>query len=525
MAPGNPLLQALHDPGLYDHPVAGFEVVETHISWILLTGSYAYKIKKPVDLGFLDFSTLEKRRYYCHEELRLNRRTAPQIYMEVVALTGGPERPTLNGSGEPFEYMVKMVQFPQERLLDRLLQQRQLGPGHMDRLAAAVADFHDRIAVAPLSSAYGTPDVIRQPVHENFQGVRGSLDDAAMGERLDALEEWSDRQHETLRTVFETRRRGGRVRECHGDLHLGNIADLGGRITPFDCIEFNDRLRWIDVMSEVAFTVMDLEDRQRPELAARFLDGYLGYTGDYGGLQVMAYYKGYRAMVRAKVAAIRLGQDDLDPQERRATRRLLESYIELAERYTRPRPTGLLITHGPSGAGKTTLSQPLLESLGAVRLRSDIERKRLFGLAPDADSRSAVGGGIYSRDASDRTYARLAELAREAIGAGYPVIVDATFLEQERRDAFADLAGELGVPFAILDFRADPEALRERVRQRSAAGGDASEADLAVLERQLQKMEPLSEAEQDRVIEVATTDPGAAERLRERVTDRVSAQA
>ncbi|HKJ75901.1 MAG TPA: AAA family ATPase, partial [Gammaproteobacteria bacterium] len=411
MASGEPLLQALQEPGLYDHPVAGFEVIETHISWILLTGSYAYKIKKPVDLGFLDFSTLEKRRYYCQQELRLNRRTAPQLYMQVVTLTGSPERPVLNGGGEPFEYMVKMVQFPQERLLDRLLQQRQLGPGHMDRLAAAVADFHDRIAVAPLSSAYGTPEAVQQPVRENFRGVRQSLDDPALGERLDDLQAWSEALHETLLPIFDRRRRKGFVRECHGDLHLGNIADLAGRITPFDCIEFNERLRWIDVMSEVAFTVMDLEDRERPELAARFLDGYLYHTGDYGGLRVLAYYKGYRAMVRAKVAAIRLGQNDLEPGARRRTMDLLESYIGLAERYTRPVPQGLFITHGPSGAGKTTLTQPLLESLGAVRLRSDVERKRLYGLAPEADSGSAVGGGIYSRGAGTRTYSRLAELA------------------------------------------------------------------------------------------------------------------
>lgn len=516
MESGNPLLQALQNPELFDHPAAGFEVLETHISWVLLTGSYAYKIKKPVDLGFLDFSTLEKRRHYCREEVRLNRRTASQIYLNVVALTGTPDRPHLNGFGEPFEYAVKMVQFQQDRLLDRLAQRHQLGPEHMDRLAAAVADFHDRIAVAPVSSPYGTPEAVQRPVRENFVGVREHLHDDALGARLDMLEEWSEAQHAGLRPVFEARRHGGFVRECHGDLHLGNIADLAGRITPFDCIEFNDRLRWIDVISETAFTAMDLEDRERPELAARFLDGYLSRTGDYGGLRLMAYYKGYRAMVRAKVAAIRLGQDDLAPERRRETRHLLVSYLDLAERYTRPVPTPLLITHGPSGSGKTTLTQPLLETLGAVRLRSDVERKRLFGLAADADTGSAVDSGIYSRDASDRTYAKLAELAREVLAAGYPVIVDATFLERERRAAFTALARDLQVPYAILDFRAEPEALRERVRQRGAAGTDASEADLAVLERQLATME--EPAAEEPVIEVATDDPGAAERLREAVT-------
>ena len=524
MPADTPLLQALQDPDLFDHPVSGFEVLETHISWVLLTGSYAYKIKKPVDLGFLDFSTLAKRRHYCHEELRLNRRTAPQIYLDVVGFTGRPEAPVVGGSGAPFEYAVKMVQFPQDRLLDRLAGRGELTPGHVDRLAATVADFHERVAIASVTRPYGTPEAVRRPVRENFLGMRDHLTDPALNRRLDALEAWSEQQHEALRPLFEARRRQGFVRECHGDLHLGNIADLSGRITPFDCIEFNDRLRWIDVMSEVAFTSMDLEDRDRPELAARFLDAYLSRTGDYDGLRLAVYYKSYRALVRAKIAAIRLDQPDLDAEQRRRTQDLLEGYLALAERYTRPPQPALLLNHGPSGAGKTTLSQPLLETVGAVRIRSDVERKRLFGLGPGETSGSAADAGIYTREASDRTYHRLATLAEAVLRAGFPVIVDATFLERQRRRPFAELAERLGVPFAILDYRADPETLRRRVQARQAAGRDVSEADTGILERQLEKMEPFSDAETEWVIELDTTVPGAAERLREAVPEAVAAQ-
>lgn len=558
MATLPPLIAALHEPQRYDHPVERVTLVETHISWVLLTGRYAYKIKKPVDLGFLDFSTLEKRRHFCEEELRLNRRLAPEIYLAVVPITGTPENPRLGGPDAPIEYAAKMVQFPQEARLDRVLARGELGPEHIDDLAARLAEFHLHAAVAGPDRPFGTPERVWQPVNENFEQIRARVADgnearAARQERrgcgfgetdrppLERLAQWSRTTFEQLRDSFAARRRAGFVRECHGDAHLANMVLLDGRVVPFDCLEFNDNLRWIDVMNEAAFTVMDLEsacgaslprgpcldpigeDRGQPAYARRFLNGYLEHTGDYEGLRVLRFYQVYRALVRAKVAAIRLSQPGLSDAEREQIGESYRSYIELAERYTRPIRPALMIAHGLSGAGKTTLTQALVERLGAVRARSDVERKRLHGLAAAARSGSALNEGLYTAEAGARTYDRLAELARAIVGAGHTVILDATFLRRTQRDRMRALAEELRVPFLILAFEASEATLRERVAVREQAGGDASEAGLAVLEHQLASAEPLAVEERAQALVINTGRLPADAELSERVLRRLAA--
>ncbi len=476
------------------------EVVETHISWVLLVGGYAYKIKKAISLGFLDFSTLEKRRFYCAEELRLNRRLAPDLYLEAVAISGSAGQPRLN-SGEPaIEYAVKMRRFPQSGLLDQALLRGDLTAATIDAIARKIADFHAAIAVAAGDSPFGTSQRVHQPVAENFAQIRAQRGIPPHPE-LDELERWSEREYRARQAAFAARKAQGCIRECHGDLHLGNIVLLDGEAVPFDGIEFNENLRWIDVVSEAAFLAMDLQDRQQPRLARRFLNAYLEQTGDYAGLAVLRYYLAYRAMVRAKVAAIRAGQSDPAGAEQEGLRNLLNGYIELAQGYTRPARPFLAITHGLSGSGKTTATQALLEAMEVFRIRSDVERKRLYGLKPEARS---DGAGIYSPEATRRTYDKLAELARGIIRSGFPAIVDAAFLKPRERAAFRELARELGVPFAILDFTAPASLLRERVEQRRRHGHDASEADVAVLENQLRYGEALDGAERAEVIAVDT---------------------
>ncbi|MDE2089605.1 MAG: AAA family ATPase [Gammaproteobacteria bacterium] len=489
------LIAALHNPALYDHPVTAFEVIETHISYVLLTGPYAYKIKKPLDLGFLDFSSLEKRRFFCHEELRLNRRLAPQLYVDVVAVTGSAAAPALNGPGPAIEYAVKMVQFPQDALLDRHLGRSALTVGYIDLIARTVAEFHGRIATAPPDSPFGTPERAHYPVAENFRQIRPLLDQARDLEHLERLEVWSEREYAARREVLQARKRDGYIRECHGDMHLGNMALLDGALAIFDGIEFNDNLRWIDVISEVAFFCMDLEDRGRADFARRFLNAYLEITGDYGALELLRYYQAYRAMVRAKVSIIRLGQPGVSPEEREAVRNRYRGYATLAERYTAPGRGALIITHGVSGSGKTTHTQPLVEALGAIRIRSDVERKRLFGLSPEARSAPGIDSGLYSPEASGRTYRRLEELAQRLTAAGHTVIVDAAFLKRAQRERFRDLARHDRLPFAILEFTAREDSLRRRVARREQAGRDASEAGRAVLEHQLATREPLQPEE------------------------------
>ena len=345
-------VQRLLEPGFYPHPVRGLRLVETHISWVFLTGDYAYKVKKPLDLGFLDFSTLEKRAHCCREELRLNRRLAPSLYLDVVALTGTPEAPVLGGPGEPVEYAVKMRQFDEAGLLDRLIAGGELPPERIDRIARIAADFHARAERAPAESDFGTPERAHHPVAENFVQTLALVSGPDVVVRLEGLQAASEEAYRRLAPRMAARRRDGFVRECHGDMHLGNMALVDGDVAIFDGIEFNANLRWIDVMSEVAFLCMDLEQRGRPDYAWRFLNAYLERTGDYAGLSLLHYYQAYRAMVRAKVTAIRLAQPGLSAGDRAAAEASFLGYLSLAEGYAAAGRPFLAITRAPPASAR-----------------------------------------------------------------------------------------------------------------------------------------------------------------------------
>ena len=500
------MLHGLLAARCYPHEVDAVECIETHISTVLLAGAYAYKIKKPVDLGFLDFSTLALRRRFCEEELRLNRRLAPGLYLDVVAVVGAADAPRIVATDDPratdaIEFAVKMRRFAQSALLDGMLARGELRPRHVDALAATVAGFHGSIAHAG-DNGYGTAESIALPMRQNFAQIRPLLSCAGEIAELDALESWSVAEHDRRAALMAARKREGQVRECHGDLHLGNITWIDEEIHVFDCIEFNPALRWIDVANEIAFTVMDLAARGRPDWGARLLNGYLEITGDYGALRLLPYYLVYRAMVRAKVARIRAAQTEGEP--RQAALADYAEHIRLARSFTVPRRPALVITHGVSGSGKSTVTLPLVEQLGALRLRSDVERKRRHGLARDARSGSAPGAGIYSAAANMDTYIALGSLAVQVIEAGYPAIVDATFLSRDHRDAFRAIAAELQVPCLILDFQTEAGEFRRRVSQRQAQGQDASEATLAVLERQLRDDQPLTAGECGQTVRIDT---------------------
>jgi len=485
-------------------------VIETHISWVLMTGSYAYKIKKPVNFGFLDFSTLEKRHFCCSEELRLNRRLAADLYLEVMPITGTPEHPEIGGATPAIEYAVKMLQFPSGQLLSEHARNGRLDTDHINQLADIVADFHESIAQTDENSPYGDSANINHWFIENFDHIRPLLTDDAQKQQLQRLQQWGDSEWRRLAEIMQLRKHQGYVRECHGDLHLSNITLINGKVTLFDCIEFNPLLRWIDVISEVAFLFIDLLHFGYDRFAYRFLNRYLQYTGDYQGLTLLRYYLVYRALVRAKVSLLRMAQQQDDPNIAKQALGEYAAFANLAERFTQRRPPALIITHGYSGSGKSTFAAQLAEQIGAFQIRSDVERKRLFGYKALMQTGSTIDKGLYSEEASQKTYQHLKELAKAVLEAGFPVIIDATFLKTKQRAPFRQLAADWGVTFRIIDFQASDQELYRRIKQRQY---DASEATVAVLHHQQQSAQSLLDQEQSGVITVNTESDNALNTL------------
>lgn len=517
------LVQALQAPACYPHPTGAIRLIETHISWVLLTGDFVYKIKKPVNFGFLDFSTLDKRKFYCEEELRLNSRFSSDLYLAVVAVRGSLHEPHVDAAGntprtdgEVLDYAVKMRQFDQHALLKSLADSGELGLGYMQPLARKLAEFH-RHGAAPLEAGdleSGTPESIADSALENFRQIAPLLQDTDQKQTLDRLLQWTRQQIKELGTTFARRRADGWVRECHGDLHLRNIACIDGELTFFDCIEFSAPLRRIDVQSELAFLLMDLEKQQLPEYANGLLNSYLEYSGDYRGLAVLPFYKVYRAMVRAKVAALGIAGAAQSGANESALWQEYDSYMSLAQSCSEPRQPFLALMHGVSGTGKSTVAATLAGELGAVRLRSDVERKRLFGLSPEARSDESRKEDLYGEEASARTFATLAALAAALLDLRWPVLVDATFIAARWRRPFLALARAQAVPLMIIDCQASPATLRQRLRLRQHRGDDASEAGIEVMKRQLESVEPFSADELPHVIGIDTEQPVHAGPLR-----------
>jgi aminoglycoside phosphotransferase family enzyme/predicted kinase len=484
------LIDALMGPTAFDHPVADVQLIETHISWLILAGDFAYKIKKPIKLDFLDFSTLEKRRQFCDEEIRLNSPWAPGIYLDVVAITTENGQSRFGGSGDVIEYAVRMQRFDQSLRLDHQLEAGRLSVQDMKELALNIAERHLQAPRVDSSRRDRILEQTRTLMLDNFSALDGVVDD----ETLESLRTWTNSELERHCELIEQRFDDGFVRDCHGDLHLGNLVRLPSGITTFDCIEFNADLRHIDVMADVAFLVMDLVERDRHDLASHFLNRYLESTGDYGGIAVLSLFFVYRCLVRAKVAVIRSAERETD-DDASADIAEVTGYCEMAMRQASRRDPKLFVMHGLSGSGKTFVSGQLMAALPAVRVRSDIERKRLFGLAETASSHSAIGEGIYTVSASEAVYEALFATARTVLAAGHDVILDAAFTDRSSRQRCLSLAQELGYHTIIIDVTADEETMRKRLLQRAAKKDDPSEASIDVFEYQLREADPLSERE------------------------------
>lgn len=507
--PAMAAIAALLRPEAFPHAVSQLTLRETHLSWVVLTGTYAYKIKKPVKLDFVDASTLELRRHYCEEEVRLNRRLAPELYVDVVPITKVGGRPVIGGDGPAVEYAVRMQQFDAADELPALLASNVVDINQIEMLAESLASFHLKAAVAlPERRPEGT-EAMYETVLGNAIQLHAQLSGSAAGTNVRRLMDWTCETARLLNGVFHFRAGNGFIRECHGDLHAANIVSINGRLVPFDCIEFDPKLRWIDVMNDVAFLVMDLMSHERADLAFALLSRYLEITGDYEGVRVLPFYAVYRALVRAKVDALTAAQVPARADEFNDR---LQRRIAAAQSWSAARHPRLILMHGASGSGKSWLSGRLVPVLGAVRMRSDLERKRLAGIDAAQSAAAGVGKGIYSPEFSHRTYSRLDDCAETCLRAGISVIIDAASLEDTDRRLFRALAARTSVPQVIVSCEADPITLARRVMERSGRG-DASDATLAVLDSQLREMDSFDAAEAPFVVHVDTREPDVVQRV------------
>lgn len=482
-------------PESYPHPVnQPIQKIETHISSVYLTGTYAYKVKKPVNFGFVDFSTLEKRAYFCHQELTLNRRFAPKVYLDVVCITAGgihkgglPEffKVAEFAPSKNLEFAVKMGQFDPKSVLSHLFAQKTPPTAtQMRQLAQNIAQVHLQAEAVADTAPWGWPDKVAEPILDNFPVLEQTFPQWQTD--LQRLKDWTQHTLSQLRPLLAKRRYQGHIRACHGDLHLDNIALIDQAATPFDGIEFNEQFRWIDPISDLAFLLMDLDFHQAPALRQAVLLQWLYETGDYAALPLLPFYLTYRALVRAKITTLR-GQQ-LSGIAQQQCFETVRQYIELAQTYTQPHTPFLIVMQGVSGSGKSFYTHALAEKLGAVIISSDRERKRLAGMAPHQRPTDAEKAHLYSPDMNKQTYTRLYSLARQVLAAGMPVILDATFLKKAHRESALALAE--GVPAFIFSIQADEARCAEQIAQRTAANTDPSDADESVMHHQLAFMDP-----------------------------------
>jgi hypothetical protein len=508
-------------PTAFAHPVSRFEVRETHISWVILTGLYAYKVKKNVQLEFIDASTLERRRFLCEEELRLNRRLAPGLYLDVVAITREAGGLRVAGHGPTVEYAVRMRQFDGSQELSTLLEGDSLDEQEFVDLARRLARFHESAPRAPCDKDFSHTTDLHDSVLGNLAILLSHLDAETPLPEMGRLVDWThDYLHDSL-AQLRVREQCGAIRECHGDLHARNIVRWCGQLIPFDGLEFDPKLRWIDVMNDVAFLVMDLMAHNRKDFAFAFLNAYLERTGDYEGVRHLAFYSVYRSLVRAMVDS--LGAEE-DLKHRDQFQKRLRMRVATTSAFVNRSVPTLFIMHGVSGSGKSWMSERLVPQLGAIRIRSDVERKRLGGVSSSLLKENAgFEEGPYTPALSHRTYARLLECAENCLKGGFDTIVDAAFLHGADRRLFADLAAAGGFHFVILTCEADLAVLTQRIELRAQQRVDPSDADLMVLTEQLSTAEPLTASERMRALTLDTkTSPQTCQKTFIAIRDRLA---
>ena len=483
----------MSDPAFYPERTGRVDVIQTHISFIFLTERHAYKVKKPVNFGFLDYTTLEQRRSMCESEVALNSRLCPDTYLGVVAIRDDHGSLALDGPGETIEHAVKMVRLPEERMLRQVLRRGEGDPAILRRVARTLAAFHEAAATSPEIQAMKGLDGVTFNCEENFTQTEKYVGALLPDERFEVIRTSTRLFLRRRAALFAGRAARGRVRDGHGDLHLDSIC-VTEPIRIFDCIEFNQRFRYQDVAEEVAFLAMDLEFNDHPELAAVFVNTYVEASGDGELRELLDFYKAYRAYVRAKVASFQTDDAMVGDADKAGLRATASRYYELAERYARAfNPQLLVMMCGLTGSGKSTVARRLGERFGVAVVRSDVVRKELLGLDPFERKWDAFGAGAYAADITERTYTAMVDRAGALLATGDSVILDGCFTLRDQRRAAAELARRRGVPLLVLECHAPESLVRERLDGRSNKGHAVSDGRWEIYHQQAATFEAPTE--------------------------------
>ncbi|MGA2284738.1 MAG: AAA family ATPase [Dehalococcoidia bacterium] len=489
-----PHVEGLLLPSTYPHPVERVELIQTHISYVFLAGEYVYKVKKPVDMGFLDYTTLEERKFYCEEEVRLNRRLCPDAYLGVEAVTMKDGAIILGGTGEVVDYAVKMKRLPQERMMERLLERGAITSEMLERLTAKLASFHAEAETSEYIQSFGKKDAVAANWRENFDQSEPYIGRTLSREQFEKIHAYVDRFLAEDAWLLENRVADGRIRDCHGDLRTNAVCFENG-ICVFDCIEFNERFRYADTASDLAFLAMDVDFRGQPALSDEMVGLYLAQSLDTTLPLVLHFYKCYRAFVRGKVDGFQLDQPEIPVEQKAAAAEGARRYFALAEMYaSRTTPAAVIAMVGVTGSGKSYLAHALASRLGAVVISSDVTRKRLAGLDPMRQQPEPIDSGIYSPEMTELTYAEMLLQAVPFLSRAKPVILDASFLSRQIRQRANQFAERAGVPFLAVECLAGEPLVRQRLqRRRRSAVWSPSDGRWEVYQAQLTRAEPLLE--------------------------------
>ncbi len=509
----------------YPEATSTVEFLETHISWIFFAGERVYKVKKPVDLGFLDFTTLALRKHFCEEEVRLNSRLSPDMYFGVVPITKDPEgHAVIRGEGEAVEWAVEMKRLPAYDMLEQVLERGEVDNRLMNLLVGTLLRFHQQAQTGPGVDEFGSHEAILGNVQENFEQLRAlgpKLEHDSWQASIDFLESRQLAFLEQHRELFERRIVEGRIRDGHGDLHAGNICVSKDQLQIYDCIEFSDRFRCGDVACDLAFLAMDLDHHEAPAFSSYLVHRYAREAGDPGVEVLMDFYKEYRALVRCKVAAFTATDERVSDELAQAKRVEALRFLNLAVSYEMP-PT-LVLMCGLPASGKSWLAKRLARTLRGVFLQSDVRRKILAGIVPTARARTEIDTGLYAPEMKNKTYRFLLKHAVDVLLAGKTVFVDATFSKSEYRRPFLDAAARLGLPHFVVHVTAPEDVTRERMEKRKTDHREASDANFEVYLKARESFEPPSEVQGDRVLQldssVISADEAAAQLLERMIAE------